>query len=58
MFGDAIASHLIIGQDKSLEMRSYLIIATPYILFYDLFAVFRKNEMIARDTNVLKFYYI
>ena len=50
MFGDAIASHLIIGRDKSLEMRSYLIIVTPYLIFYDLFAVFRKSEVIAHDS--------
>ena len=50
MFGDAIASHLIIGREKSLEKRSYHIIVTPYLIFHDLFSVFRENEMIAFDS--------
>ena len=43
MFGDAIASHLIIGSDKIKKKRGYHFILTHYLRFY---AIFRKMNCV------------
>jgi len=50
MFGDAIASHLIIGSDKIYKKRGYHFILTHYLRFY---AIYRKMNCVQRSEILL-----